>query len=229
MADFGLRAPHGPDMTGTHNPLEDMDTHERGAFDELIRPDDSYTKDGTYWADLPLGQKIKFVGSYDAAEARRELASIWEMIKVDPLSPVSYYFRNMVLPGAGLGLEGYVLFSIGNIKPLFEKTFPDCWDTATTCNQQWINAVDYLEIIGIIFGQILVGIIGDWYVTRAQKGKRNKSGLTKIQVGTPLGFDSGCFHHVSWVDYAHGCVGYYHEWMGDLLCLVAVLLQYRSW
>ncbi|KAJ6002389.1 hypothetical protein N7451_004936 [Penicillium sp. IBT 35674x] len=162
MADFGLRAPHGPDMTGTHNPLEDMDTHERGAFDELIRPDDSYTKDGTYWADLPLGQKIKFVGSYDAAEARRELASIWEMIKVDPLSPVSYYFRNMVLPGAGLGLEGYVLFSIGNIKPLFEKTFPDCWDTATTCNQQWINAVDYLEIIGIIFGQILVGIIGDW-------------------------------------------------------------------
>lgn len=149
-------------MTGTHNPLENMDTHERGAFDELIRPDDSYTKDGTYWADLPLGQKIKFVGSYDAAEARRELASIWEMIKVDPLSPVSYYFRNMVLPGAGLGLEGYVLFSIGNIKPLFEKTFPDCWKTATTCNQQWINAVDYLEIIGIIFGQILVGIIGDW-------------------------------------------------------------------
>ncbi|KAJ5738813.1 hypothetical protein N7493_001968 [Penicillium malachiteum] len=162
MADFGLRAPHGPDMTGTHNPLEDMHAHERGAFDELIRPDDSYTKDGTYWADLPLGQKVKFVSSYDAAEAKRELGTIWEMVKEDPLSPISYYFRNMVLPGAGLGLEGYVLFSIGNIKPLFQKTWPECWDTATTCNQQWINAVDYLEIIGIIFGQILVGIIGDW-------------------------------------------------------------------
>ncbi|KAJ5087507.1 hypothetical protein N7456_011123 [Penicillium angulare] len=162
MADFGLRAPHGPDMTGTHNPLEDMDINEKGAFDELIRPDDSYTKDGTYWADLPLGQKIRFVGSYDAGEAKRELSTIWGMIKEDPLSPISYYFHNMVLPGAGLGLEGYVLFSIGNIKPLFEKTFPDCWDTATTCNKQWINAVDYLEIIGIIFGQILVGIIGDW-------------------------------------------------------------------
>ncbi|KAJ5725526.1 uncharacterized protein N7483_006883 [Penicillium malachiteum] len=149
-------------MTGTHNPLEDMQAHERGAFDELIRPDDSYTKDGTYWADLPLGQKVKFVSSYDAAEAKRELGNIWEMMKEDPLSPISYYFRNMVLPGAGLGLEGYVLFSIGNIKPLFQKTWPDCWDSATTCNQQWINAVDYLEIIGIIFGQILVGIIGDW-------------------------------------------------------------------
>ena len=39
-------------------------------------------------------------------EAKRELSGIWEMTKADPLSPISYYFRNMVLPGAGLGLEG---------------------------------------------------------------------------------------------------------------------------
>lgn len=162
MADFGLRAPHGPDMTGTHNPLEDMDLNEKGAFDQLIRPDDSFTPEGTYWADLPLAKKIKFVSSYDAQETKRELGNIWSMMKEDPLSPISYYFRNMVLPGAGLGLEGYVLFSIGNIKPLFEKTFPDCWDSHQICNKQWLNAVDYLEIIGIICGQILVGIIGDW-------------------------------------------------------------------
>lgn len=30
------------------------------------------------------------------------------------------------------------------------------------CNPQWISAVDYLEICGIIVGQILVGILGDW-------------------------------------------------------------------
>ena len=163
MTDFGPRAPHGPDMTGTHNPLEDMSLHEKGAFDELIRPDDSYTSDGTYWADLPLLKKIKFVSSYDAQEAKRELASIWSMTKKDPLSPVSYYFRNMVLPGAGLGLEGYVLFSIGNIKPLFQKAFPECWNAPyKVCDQQWLNAVDYLEIVGIIFGQILVGVVGDW-------------------------------------------------------------------
>jgi hypothetical protein len=108
MTDFGLRAPHGPDMSGTHNPLEDMDINEKGAFDALIRPDDCYTPEGVYWADLPLFEKIKFVGSYDSQEAKRELGTIWQMIKDDPLSPVSYYFRNMVLPGAGLGLEGYV-------------------------------------------------------------------------------------------------------------------------
>jgi hypothetical protein len=149
-------------MTGTHNPLEDMDAHEKGAFDQLIRPDDSYNADGVYWADMPLGEKIKFVSSYDAKEARSELASIWAMMKEDPLSPVSYYFRNMVLPGAGLGLEGYVLFSIGNIKPLFQKTFPACWNDHKICDKQWLNAVDYLEIIGIIVGQIMVGFVGDW-------------------------------------------------------------------
>ncbi|KAB8267340.1 major facilitator superfamily domain-containing protein [Aspergillus minisclerotigenes] len=162
MADFGPRAPHGPDMSGTHNPLEDMDHHEKGAFDALIRPDDSYTPEGTYWADLPLLKKVKFVSSYDAKEAKRELGGIWEMMKQDPLSPVSYYFKNMVLPGAGLGLEGYVLFSIGNVKPLFQAAFKSCWKDHEICNAQWLNAIDYLEIIGIIVGQILVGIIGDW-------------------------------------------------------------------
>ncbi|KAL4785155.1 major facilitator superfamily domain-containing protein [Aspergillus varians] len=162
MADFGPRAPHGPDMSGTHEPLENMDIHEKGAFDALIRPDDSYTPDGTYWADLSIFKRIKFVSSYDAGEAKRELGGIWEMTKADPLSPVSYYFRNMVLPGAGLGLEGYVLFSIGNLKPLFQAAFPSCWKSHEICNAQWLNAIDYLEICGIIVGQILVGILGDW-------------------------------------------------------------------
>ena len=54
-------------------------------------------------------------------------------------------------------------FSIGNVKPLFAAAFPDCWGKhPTTCNETWIQAVDYLEVIGIIVGQILVGILGDW-------------------------------------------------------------------
>lgn len=116
MTDFGLRAPHGPDMSGTHGPLQDMNLNEKEAFDSLIRPDDSYTVDGVYWADLPLFKKISFVCSYDAKEAGREFSGFWNMFKADPLSPVSYYFQNMVLPGAGLGLEGYVFcskFSLG--------------------------------------------------------------------------------------------------------------------
>lgn len=59
----------------------------------------------------------------------------------------------------------YVLFSIGNIKPLFKQVFSNCWSTHKVCNKQWINAVDYLEVVGIIVGQILVGFVGDWYLS----------------------------------------------------------------
>ncbi|KAN0076469.1 Major facilitator superfamily domain containing protein [Elaphomyces granulatus] len=158
--DNGHDGPH-PHVNVAHQ-FEDMSTHEIGAFNQIIRPDDIYTPEGVYWADLPFGQRIKFVGANDAAEARKELGSIWEMTKKDPLSPVSYYFKNMVLPGAGLGLEGYVLFSIGNVTPLLQAAFPACWSKNTICNLNWINALGYLEIAGIIVGQILVGFLGDW-------------------------------------------------------------------
>lgn len=55
----------------------------------------------------------------------------------------------------------YVLFSIGNLTPLFQAVWPACWKKETVCDTQWINAVTYLEIVGIIVGQMLVGYLGD--------------------------------------------------------------------
>ena len=173
MTDYGPAAPHGPDMAGDHpvmvDPVINMNQNEKEIFDYLLKPDDSYNQDGVYWADLPILKRIKFVNAVNNVEAKRELGAIGRMVKKDPLSPVGYYFRNMVLPGAGLGLEGYVLFSIGNLRPLFQKGFPECWGTkkkgtknGTICNVTWTQAVDYMEISGIICGQILVGILGDW-------------------------------------------------------------------
>ena len=166
IRDYGPAAPHGPDMTGRHPSLAapnfGMTGNERQIFDSLLKPDDSYNEEGIYWADLPLWKRFQFIRKVDGEESRREFHSFWQMFKADPLSPVGFYMRNMVIPGAGLGLEGYVLFSIGNLKPLFEKSFPDCWDDHTTCSKTWTSAVEYLEICGIIVGQILVGIIGDW-------------------------------------------------------------------
>ena len=93
-------------MSGNHDPIHAMTENEKQIFDYLIKPDDSYNESGVYWADLGIFQRIKFVSSYDAGEARRELGSIWAMAKKDPLAPLGYYMRNMVIPGAGLGLEG---------------------------------------------------------------------------------------------------------------------------
>ncbi|CAG8012921.1 unnamed protein product [Penicillium salamii] len=141
---------------------EDMDDHERAAFNELIRPSDSYLPDGTYWADLPVGERVKFCVQQDRIETRKEMAWLWDMFKTDPLAPIAYYFKNSVLPGAGLGLEGYVLFSISNVTPLFKASYKECWSTGKVCNPNWIAAVNYFEVVGILIGQIIVGLLGDW-------------------------------------------------------------------
>jgi hypothetical protein len=65
-----------------------------------------YDANGTYWADMPLGQRIKFVAAVDSKEAKEEASYFWQMFKTDPLEPMRHYFRTCVVPGAGLGLEG---------------------------------------------------------------------------------------------------------------------------
>ena len=153
--------PHGPQAdTNDLNdyPVADASEEERRIFYHVTRPDDMYTPEGVYWADLPIMQRIKFCLHIDGMVAREELAVIGRMIRKDPLSPIGWYFRNSVIPGAGLGLEGYVLFSIGNLTPLFAQVWPDCWSDGITCNINWVNSITYLEIAGIMVGQVLVGV-----------------------------------------------------------------------
>jgi hypothetical protein len=59
--------------------------------------------------------------------------------------------------------HSYVLFSIGILTPLFQAVWPSCWKTYKTCSENWIATVQYLEVVGIIVGQVLVGLIGDGY------------------------------------------------------------------
>lgn len=126
-----------------------------------LAPADSYV-DGVYWADLPSSQRQKWVNAQSNGEARREFINLGQMIKMDPLSPISSYFRRYVVGGFGLFTEGYTLFSIGNLTSLFSAAWPACWSKFTACSKNWVAAVTYLQIIGIIIGQVLVGFEGDW-------------------------------------------------------------------
>ncbi|KAI0596993.1 major facilitator superfamily domain-containing protein [Biscogniauxia sp. FL1348] len=164
-----IPVPHGPETGDEHEHFPRRTStsyateYEKQIFSHLTQPDDSYTPEGVYWADLPLAKRFAFVNKVDRAEAKAEAQSVFSMIKQDPLSPVSWYFRHAILPGAGLGLEGYVLFSIGNLQPLFKAAWGTCWGShPTECSNNWLAAVTYLEILGIMVGQVAVGIIGDW-------------------------------------------------------------------
>ncbi|KAH0566252.1 hypothetical protein GP486_000350 [Trichoglossum hirsutum] len=128
-------------------------------FHAELYPADSYTPEGTYWADLPFFRRLAFVTSVDREEAVAEAQkirgrSVWANLKG--------YLRDHVLTGIGLGLEGYVLFSIGNLAALFESVWPSCWKTLKECPKQLIDSVTYLEVLGITVGQLLIGVLGDW-------------------------------------------------------------------
>jgi hypothetical protein len=112
LRDYGIAAPHGPNMTGEHVATQDIDirqdmsSSEQSVFHALLHPDDMYDSTGKYWADMPLGQRVKFVTAVDKAEYKEEISFFWNMFKKDPLEPMRHYFRTCVVPGAGLGLEG---------------------------------------------------------------------------------------------------------------------------
>ena len=128
--------------------------------DDLF-PTDAYSDD-VYWADLPRQQRIAWVNNQYNTEIRRELSVLATEFKQDPLQPFRDYFSRYVITGMGLFVEGYTLFSVGNIESLFRSVWPQCWAHFTVCDANWVASVGYLEIVGIILGQLVVGVIGDW-------------------------------------------------------------------
>lgn len=70
------------------------------AIHDLICPEDSYTADGTYWADLPFTKRVKWVNQQNNQEAADELKSIWTTFKKDPLEPMRQYVSRYVINGA---------------------------------------------------------------------------------------------------------------------------------
>lgn len=58
--------------------------------------------------------------------------------------------------------EGYTLFSVGNILTLFDSVWAQCYRQYKVCSKTWVQSINYLEIVGIIVGQIMIGVIGDW-------------------------------------------------------------------
>lgn len=94
------------DDNSSTSPHPTSNSNEKAIFSQILYPDDSFTPEGTYWADLPWKQRIKFVNAVDKAEAKKEWNSMRAMMKESFFSPIGWYFKNAVLPGAGLGLEG---------------------------------------------------------------------------------------------------------------------------
>ncbi|KAK5947812.1 hypothetical protein OHC33_011153 [Knufia fluminis] len=147
---------------GTQRKDHPDDAHKENGhlLKDTLYPSDAY-KGRTYWADLPVKEQVKWTGHQYHTEAGREAGVVWQLFKENPLKPLITYMKNYAVSGIGFFAEGYVLFSVGNIMPLFKSLYPECWADHIVCDNEMIKAIKYMEILGIICGQLLVGYIGD--------------------------------------------------------------------
>lgn len=59
------------------------------------------------------------------------------------------------------------IFSISNNSTLFKQAYPDCWRKFTHCNETWTQATTYLQLIGVLLGQLTFGFLGNAIGRRA--------------------------------------------------------------
>ena len=109
------------------------------------------------------------------------------------------------IPGLGMFCEAYFVFSVGNIKQFFPYEYPSCWKTYKTCTINLTRAPDYMQIVGIIFGMITLGYLGD-KIGRKPPCSNMPPGPFRPAQGTDtpsscrqVGLCLHCQHHVHWV------------------------------
>jgi len=84
--------------------------------------------------------------------------------KRNPLYKFVKWWLSWAIPGMGMFSEAYIIFAIGNIKPLLAIDYPNCWGSAEPpdCNQKAVQNASNVEICGIIGGMLLLGYLADW-------------------------------------------------------------------
>ena len=128
---------------------------------ESLYPEDVYQyQTQKYWADLPRKEQVNWIIEQSNGEAAREFGKVWQTFRQDPLKSFGQYLHNYAVTGLGFSTEGYTLFSVGNILSPFETVWPTCYKQYKVYNKVWVQSINYLGIVGILLGQIGVGIIG---------------------------------------------------------------------
>ncbi|KAI7844838.1 hypothetical protein COHA_001492 [Chlorella ohadii] len=81
----------------------------------------------------------------------------------NPVVRALRWWRSWALPGAGMFIEAWMIFAIGNIKPLLAIDMPNCFghQQPYSCDQTASDSVTYVEVSGIIVGMLALGFFAD--------------------------------------------------------------------
>ena len=97
------------------------------------------------------------------------------------VSSMHYWITECAWPGMGLFGESYLLFSIGTLKPLWQKLFPGCFD-GDECTEALLQSLTYSVVLGVICGMVILGTLAN------SLGRRTGSILTaSLMAGGSIG------------------------------------------
>ena len=57
-----------------------------------------------------------------------------------------FWVLSFVVPGLGMFSEAYWVFSVGNLKGIFNAEYKTCWKTHATCSSGLINSLTYTTV-----------------------------------------------------------------------------------
>lgn len=55
------------------------------------------------------------------------VAKLVEQGSQNPAMQLTRWIASFAIPGIGMFMEAYFIFSVGNVKPIWEEQFPQCW------------------------------------------------------------------------------------------------------
>ncbi|KAK9821919.1 hypothetical protein WJX81_006266 [Elliptochloris bilobata] len=74
---------------------------------------------------------------------------------------------SVVLPGLGMFSEAYFIFAIGNLRPVFDELYGECFKTHTACSRALVASQTYTQVAGIMLGMLSLGVVADLVGRRA--------------------------------------------------------------
>lgn len=146
-------------MDETENHDADMESmRSRESFIEELRSVKSMSGVGTEDL-LTLGRLVSEDHNLIAPEAPPSGNKVAVLTK-----KFLHWWASWSIPGMGMFTEAYVLFAIGNIKPLLKIMYPNCWGSGepADCSKGAQEEIETIEIAGIIVGMLVIGFFADW-------------------------------------------------------------------
>ncbi|KAK9842394.1 hypothetical protein WJX84_005508, partial [Apatococcus fuscideae] len=131
--------------------------YNRSAWEPAMEQQHEAGKTVNVVGDAPTYDRTSMLGNLLEEYEEDSMPLLW----FNGIGEFWFWLIEWAIPGMGMFCEAYFIFSIGNVKQIITAEYPLCFSKYVTCDVTTTQVPDYMQIIGIVFGMITMGYIGD--------------------------------------------------------------------